>query len=218
MQIWWPATMSSTNKSRIFFNLPDYIEKLSCICLEFEPTAFTWVKSSSNYEYKYSSLCSLPYFIDMGQINPRHEYRLVKLIVSRQPCREGFGDERLDMKQQCALSPQKDNHTLNCMDRGRWVWLWAALIRLHCVQLWSSQHKKHVGLLEWVQRRAMEMFRGLEHLSHEHRLRALGFFSVKKRRLQGDIIKTFQYFKRAHKNSDFLSRQLVKGQEGIVLN
>lgn len=61
------------------------------------------------------------------------------------------------------------------------------------------------------------MFRGLEHLSHEHRLSALGFFSAKKRRLQGDIIKIFQYFKRAHKNSDFLSRQLVKGQEGIVL-
>lgn len=47
----------------------------------FEPTAFTWVKSSSNLEYK-SSLCSLPHFIDMGYINPRHEYRLVELIVS----------------------------------------------------------------------------------------------------------------------------------------
>jgi len=35
-----------------------------------------------------------------------------------------------------------------------------------CVQVWSPQHKKDVGLLERVQRRATRIIRRLEHLSY----------------------------------------------------
>ena len=76
--------------------------------------------------------------------------------------------------------------------------LYTALVRPHleyCVQAWSPYLCKDILKLEKVQKRAVRMMKGLRAKTYEGKLNELHLFSLKKRRLRGDLIEMFKLVK-----------------------
>jgi hypothetical protein len=76
--------------------------------------------------------------------------------------------------------------------------LYGTYIRPHleyCAQAWCPFQIKDIEILEKVQRRATKMVRCISKLPYEDRLRRLNLFSLRYRRIRGDMIETFKILK-----------------------
>ena len=62
----------------------------------------------------------------------------------------------------------------------------------YCIQFWSTVNEKVADMLEGLQRRATKMIPRIKNLSYEERLKKLGMFSLRRRRLRGDMIEVFK--------------------------
>ena len=70
-----------------------------------------------------------------------------------------------------------------------------------------------------IRRRATGIIQGMEHLSYEDRMRALGLFSLEKRRLLSGLRVALQYLKGdCKKRTDSLAGSVVIGQREMVSN
>ncbi|PKU29595.1 hypothetical protein llap_20101 [Limosa lapponica baueri] len=80
-------------------------------------------------------------------------------------------DNKLNMSQQFALAPKKDNGILGCirrsvasMSREAILPLYSVLVKPHlesCVHFWAPQYKRDMDILERVQQRATNVIKGL---------------------------------------------------------
>ena len=85
----------------------------------------------------------------------------------------------------------------SCADKDTFIQLYKAFIRPHLEYanaIWCPCKKRQWIAVEKVQRRATKIFKGCKNIKYAYRLNYLNLYSMKGRRIRGDLIQTFKIF------------------------
>ena len=103
---------------------------------------------------------------------------------------------------QCLMTKNKANSMLGIINRVVLYKsseviskLYRSYVRPHleyCIPFVTPTNVKDADMLEGVQKRATKMIPSLRNLPYEERLKRLGMFSLRRRRLRGDMIEMFK--------------------------
>ena len=141
----------------------------------------------------------------LGYNNPRGEYSMGDRKLEVTEGERDLGvliDRELEFGKHIKAIVGKANSILGlirvsfaCMNKTMFLNLYPALVRPlleYCVQVWSPYKKKHIKLLEGVQRRATKLVPQISEMTYEERLKALGLTKLVDRRVRGDMIETYK--------------------------
>ena len=143
--------------------------------------------------------------IHIGKRNLEFQYQLNDGWVKSVDVERDLGvlmSKDLKYSKQCLLAKNKANLLLGTISRivsyksaEVISKVYRAYVRPHleyCIQFWSSTNVKDADMLERIQRAATKMIPSLRKLSYEERLKRLGMFSLRYRRLRDNMIEVFK--------------------------
>lgn len=146
--------------------------------------------------------------LQIGSRNNKYEYHMNGEKIKSVSQIKDLGvliNENLKSTSQCTAASNKANRALgfikrnfHCHSKDIVVPLYKSIVRPHleyAVQFWSPYLKKDIEKLESVQRRATKLIPSLRNKPYNERLRELDLFSLKKRRIRGQLIECFKILK-----------------------
>ena len=150
--------------------------------------------------------------IKMGPPSVDISYMLDDNEISTSQCEKDLGvlvSSNLKPREQCTTVKNKANRILGFISRSVSnrtdkviLKLYLALVRPHldyAVQFWSPYYRMDIEALESIQRRMTKMIYNIRNLSYEERLKKLNLHSLERRRVRGDMIEVFKWFKGINK-------------------
>ena len=146
--------------------------------------------------------------LHLGRNNPQYDYFLGEERIESVAEESDLGvnmHQTLSFSMQCVKAVKKANQALGLIkktivnrDKMTILSLYKSVVRPHleyCIQAWRPYLQRDIDLMEKVQRRATKLINGMQDLTYEERLKALGLTTLECRRLRGDLIETFKILK-----------------------
>ena len=144
----------------------------------------------------------------IGRRNPLHQYSMLNTPLQVVNSERDIGihvSDNLKPSTQCAEAARRANAVLTQIsraflyrDRRVFLQLYKSFVRCHlefCIPVWSLWQAGDVEVLERVQRRAVNLIRGLQGTTYEDKLEELGLRSLEDRRTRIDLVQTFKILK-----------------------